>query len=201
MFITVNITIPNFNTASLLMSINNWIVIQQRLDGRSCFNQSYVIYELGFGDFSNNFWLGLEKMYQLTINAPYRLRIEMQSVDQDKWFSAEYDSFFLTSKSLGYALYVSGYVGDAGDALNVNINSGIYSQNGMKFSAFDSDHDLSAYTNCAADDQSGFWYNQCSYACLNCVYNTTKFNWKTLYDRGLVVSSQLKTSRMMAKAI
>ena len=198
-FVTVNVKIPTFDTASLLMSINNWIVIQQRLDGSLSFYQNWTVYKEGFGNISKNFWLGLEKMHQLTTNAPYRLRIEVQSVKEDKWFSAEYDSFLITSESRGYALDVSGYVGDAGDALRSFNNSAGTCQNGMKFSTYDRDNDM--YTSsCAVAYTSGYWFNKCYCSCLNCVYNTTDFTWKALSDLKPIVSAQLKASRMMMKA-
>jgi len=191
---------PTFNTTSLLMSVNNWIVIQQRVDGCLSFDRSWAAYKEGFGNISDNFWLGLEKMHQLTTNAPYRLRIEIQSVEDDKWFSAEYDSFFITSESRGYALNVSGYFGDVGDALNMN-NSGKYPQNGMKFSTRDKDNDLSTLGNCAAKFLCGFWFSECSCACLNCPYNTSSFSWISINDSGLTSSLPLKASRMMIKLV
>ena len=101
------------------MSVNNWIVIQQRIDGSVNFNRNWVDYKTGFGNIATNFWLGLEKMHQLTSSRTKKLRIEIQSLDNSKWFSAEYDTFLIDSEVKGYAIHVTGYSGDAGDGLNV----------------------------------------------------------------------------------
>ncbi|ESN96880.1 hypothetical protein HELRODRAFT_86064 [Helobdella robusta] len=58
-------------------SVNGWIVIQQRIDGSQSFDQNWDTYKLGFGTYYKNFWLGLEKMHQLTTSADYRLRFEV----------------------------------------------------------------------------------------------------------------------------
>jgi len=199
-FVTVNVTIPTVSGTTPLMSINNWIVIQQRLDSTQTFDNGWSNYKSGFGVISKNFWLGLEKIYQLTSSRHYSLRIEIQSVDHDKWFSAEYNSFFITSETRGYALNVSDYVGDAGDALNNMNNSGKYFQNGMKFSTRDKDNDLATDGNCASQYPGGFWMNRCYYTCLNCRYNTIEFNWYSLPDVGAAASIQLRASRMMIRS-
>lgn len=183
-----------------MMSINNWIVIQQRVDAGVSFNRSWSDFKSGFGIITTNFWLGLEKMHQLTTSSnKYRLRIEMQSFDQGKWFSAEYDSFSILSESLFYALNVSGYAGDAGDSLNQMTPSWVF-QNGMKFSTYDRDNDLTA-ANLALITASGFWFNAGFYTDLNAPYSTTRFNWVSLHDLGLSSDGQLKTCRMMIKTV
>src|SRR6218665_843911 len=163
-----------------MRSINNWIVIQQRVvNGGVNFVLPWSDYKAGFGSISGDFWLGLEKIYQLTSSARYRLRIEIQSLDNDKWFSAEYDSFRIDSEVKGYALNVSGYVGDAGDALQeTKIFAGKGYHNGMKFSTTDVENDLSTDTDCAnTKGGGGWWYNACSYCNLNNPANNTRFYW------------------------
>lgn len=194
----MNMTVPTQSGHTPVVSINEWIVIQQRVDGSLTFDKKWTDYKVGFGSPSQNFWLGLEKMYQLTSSRGYRLRIEIQSTQNNRWFSAEYDSFGVSSESTGYALNVTGYVGDAGDALNNMNKSGIFFLNGMKFSTWDRDNDMAA-SNCAVTYPCGFWLNACFYACLNCEYGTTKFSWYNLQDLGLASSIQLKTSRMMIR--
>lgn len=199
-YVALNITVPTLSGYTPVVSINGWIVVQQRVDGSLTFDKKWVDYKAGFGSPSLNFWLGLEKLYQLTASRGYRLRIEIQAAQNNRWFSAEYDSFVVSSEATGYALNVTGYVGDAGDALNNMNKSGIFFQNGMKFSTSDKDNDLAA-TNCAATYPCGFWLNSCYYACLNCEYGTTKFSWYNLLDLGLASSIQLKTSRMMIRPL
>ena len=65
----------------------------------------------------------------------------MQSLDTQKWYSAEYDSFELSNETKWYTLNVSGYFGDGGDSFNVG-KYPAYISNGMKFSTPDVDNDL-----------------------------------------------------------
>ena len=116
-YTAVNMTIQNTIGTSQVLSIYNWIIIQQRINGSVSFNLGWIDYVNGFGDLTN-IWLGLEKMYQLTAAQTYKLRIEIQATSNGDWFSAEYSSFYLDSSSNFYAIHVSGYSGDAGDGFN-----------------------------------------------------------------------------------
>jgi len=182
------------------MSVNNWIVIQQRIDGSVDFNRNWADYKAGFGNIANNFWLGLEKMYQLTSSRTNKLRIEIQSSDNSKWFSAEYDTFLIDSESKGYAIHVTGYSGDAGDGMNPTVSTSI--QNGMKFSTSDKDNDNSN-KNCATSvlGGGGFWLNSCCYFSLNDPYGSRYFYWHHLTDMKLASTELLESSRMMMKDI
>jgi len=196
--LTINVTIPTFSSSIPLMSVNNWIVIQQNVDESVNFNRKWVDYKAGFGNTATNFWLGLEKMYQLTSSRPMQLRIEIQSLDNGKWFSAEYDTFLINSETKGYAIHVTGYSGDAGDGLNPKVSTGI--QNGMKFSTSDKDNDKSSGFNCAnSNGGGGFWQNACCYFDLNQAQGSTYFYWHYLTDLKLALKDQLKASRMMTK--
>ena len=68
-----------------------------------------------------------------------------------------------------YRLHVGTYNGTAGDSLRYH--------NNMRFTTTDRDNDL-WWANCAKKDQSGWWFNACSYSSLNGVYhrldNTTE---------------------------
>ncbi|ESO01739.1 hypothetical protein HELRODRAFT_137131, partial [Helobdella robusta] len=108
-----------------------WIVIQQRIDGSQSFNQKWIEYKSGFGIYYKNFWLGLEKMHQLTTSADYRLRFEV--LFSGKWYSDEYDHFRINSENEKFSIDVSGYCGDKQNVLNYH--------NGMNFSTPDQDND------------------------------------------------------------
>ena len=79
-----------------------------------------------------------------------------------QWMSAEYDGFSLGGAATFYTIHVSGFTGDtgsSGDVMNTTYNSNMV-RNGMKFTTFDQDHDLSS-SNCAAFDRGGWWFNNC----------------------------------------
>ncbi|ESO05455.1 hypothetical protein HELRODRAFT_92436, partial [Helobdella robusta] len=132
-----------------------WIVIQQRIDGSTDFYQNWNAYKSGFGTYHGNFWLGLEKMHQLTASADYRLRFEVQS--SDGWVSDEYDHFKINSEIKKYSLSVSGYWGANNDILNSNDNN---HHNGMKFSTFDQINTPNGF-DCASTHLAGNWFNYC----------------------------------------
>uniref|UniRef100_A0A8D2QFT5 Angiopoietin like 3 n=1 Tax=Zonotrichia albicollis TaxID=44394 RepID=A0A8D2QFT5_ZONAL len=56
----------------------SWTVIQKRVDGSLDFNQTWDAYTNGFGDLNEEFWLGLKKIYSITQQGNYLLRIELQ---------------------------------------------------------------------------------------------------------------------------
>ena len=95
-----------------------------------------------------------------------KLRVEVQSSDTGKWYSAEYESFLLSNEATKYVISVTKYTGDAGDAFNV-VSKDKYVTNGMKFSTFDSDNDKYSGGNCAISIHGGWWYYECGTSRLN----------------------------------
>ncbi|ESN97559.1 hypothetical protein HELRODRAFT_85360, partial [Helobdella robusta] len=142
-----------------------WIVIQQRIDGLQSFNLSWSAYKSGFGSYFKSFWMGLEKMHQLTTSADYRLRFEV--LLNGSWYSDEYDHFKISSELEKYSLNVSGYSGDKSDVLD--------NHNGMKFSTPDQDNDVYGSGNCALMFLSGNWYKECYTQNINGPYGKAEF--------------------------
>jgi ficolin len=62
-----------------MRSVNGWLVIQSRVDSSYPINQTWAVYRDGFGDIMSNFWLGLEKIHQLTTRDTYQIRFEVQA--------------------------------------------------------------------------------------------------------------------------
>jgi len=201
MNLNTEITIPTQSDPVPVMSVFGWIIIQQRFGYTFDWNLPWADYKAGFGSIDADFWLGLEKMHLLTSSQPYRLRVEVQYRSTNLWYSAEYWSFKIGDElNDKYRLDVSGYSGDAGDALQYegdhmgNGRFGDYYNNGMKFSTYDRDNDR-ALEHCAAatgERSGGWWYNACMWACLTCVQG--KFEWRNNSDTGY-----LSNGRMMIK--
>ena len=149
-----NKTIKNqpLQVLRLALSIHGWIIFQSRnLSTTFNFNRTWAEFSNGFGETtSDNFYLGNELLSQLTSARPYSLRVEFLS--NGAWYSAEYLRVTVNNSSLGYALYVAGYSGDAGDSLS--------SSNGLRFSTYDASAsvDGSASSKCYSI-MSGWWYN------------------------------------------
>ena len=76
----------------------------------------------------------------------------------DRYTWARYDVFTVANEDAMYALELSGYQGNATDALQYS--------NHMPFSTVDRDNDVSS-TNCAKFYTAGWWYKHCHYANLN----------------------------------
>lgn len=89
------------------------------------------------------------------------LRLELGDIYGQRWL-AEYSQVVVGPRQDGYRLSVSGYRGNASDALDY--------QTGMEFSAPDRDRDTS-HTHCAQNYEGGWWFSHCQHANLNGRYN------------------------------
>jgi len=84
--------------------------------------------------------------------------------DGPRWYEANYSSFSISDGADKYRLSLSGYSGDAGDAMvNPGPSSGV--ANGMMFTTEDQDNDKNAAGNCGT--LGGWWFNDCSKSALN----------------------------------
>jgi len=156
------------------------LLIQQNVDGSNFFNRSWAEYKVGFGVSSGNYWLGNELLSQLTANNSYKLKFDLQSRINNNWYHAEYSTFRVLTEADNYTLQVAGFSGNAGwDSFG--------NQNGMMFSTYDRDNDLSS-GNCAVVFVGGFWYGSCSM----CVVNSARL----FYWYGLPGGGDLQSSRM-----
>ena len=144
------------------------------------------MFKSGFGSKCGNYWLGNELLHQLTKDGLYKLRFDVQALDSGQWYWAEYTTFIVNSEATKYQLTVSGYSGNAGDAMDYH--------DGMKFTTFDDDNDLS-FGNCAVDRGGGFWHYSCVRAQVTTYMGSTGyyngFAWLDLPE----ANTQLQTSR------
>ncbi|XP_038061078.1 uncharacterized protein LOC119731866 [Patiria miniata] len=131
---------------------NRWIVFQKRFDGSVNFTRNWTEYQDGFGELSGEFWLGNEKVRQLTSKGQWVLDIEAvydgtsKSNQQRTWrwpFRVEGDS---------YKLVVEGFT-DGWPFLSIDTPHA--------FSTYDRDNDDVNGTNCAEVEGGGWWFGQC----------------------------------------
>ncbi|XP_066580135.1 tenascin [Amia ocellicauda] len=151
-----------------------WIVFQRRMNGKTNFFRFWKDYRDGFGNLTEEFWLGNKALHLLTREGAVSLRVDLRAEGQA--VHALYSSFNVTSEHQHYRLTVGGYSGTAGDALQYH--------DGRPFSTRDRDpqHQI---TRCAMSYKGGWWYKNCHYANLNGLYNTHRnhqgviwTNWK-----------------------
>lgn len=126
-----------------------WIVIQQRINGKENFNRTWEAYKNGFGNFTGDFFLGLEKIHRLTNDQPHELYILMERLFGT--FYVRYDNFKIAGEDDKYRLLSLGlYSG------NTDKDRMRYNEHQM-FSTFDSDNDEYKH-NCAELHGAGWWY-------------------------------------------
>ncbi|XP_014246294.1 protein scabrous [Cimex lectularius] len=140
---------------------DGWIIVQKRKDGSIQFNRDWEEYAKGFGNPQGEFWIGNEGLHHLSKDNNTRLKVDMIDIYGKLW-SADYSFFKVGDRDSGFKLNVSGFSGNASDAMDY--------QNGMQFSARDSDRDISN-THCAANYEGGWWFSHCQHANLNGRYN------------------------------
>ncbi|KAJ8262060.1 hypothetical protein GJAV_G00161690 [Gymnothorax javanicus] len=148
-----------------------WTVLQRRLNGSVSFNRTWDAYKKGFGNLHGEFWLGNDKIHQLTKAKDMILRIELEDFQGVKEY-AKYDRFYVSNELLRYRLTVSGYSGTAGDALHFSKS---YNHDQKFFTTPDKDNDMYPSGNCGAYYSSGWWFDACMSANLNGKYYKTKY--------------------------
>jgi hypothetical protein len=106
----------------------------------------------------------------LTKDGKYKLRFDGQWKSNGLWGYVEYNTFIVDGECNDYTLHVGGFGGGTG------YNSFFLESvtDGMKFSTYDRDNDLST-DNCAATYGGGFWYNNCGCVLINSFDNNFKF--------------------------
>ena len=106
------------------------------------------------------------------------------------WYSVEYSSFSVGPEADKYRLSVSGYSGDAGDAIAATVHPARIC-NGMQFSTPDQDNDNSRGQ--CDGGICGWWYNWCGRSVLNRV---GKAAWNAENDES---GKDVISSRMLVK--
>ncbi|XP_013105963.2 fibrinogen C domain-containing protein 1-like [Stomoxys calcitrans] len=139
---------------------STWTTFQRRQDGSVNFHRNWTEYKNGFGNApQGEFFLGLQKLHELTSEAPHELLVILRDWQDDVRY-AHYDHFAVGSENEKYSLMELGlYSGNAGDDLK--------NFKGMKFSTFDSDNDASDEFHCAELFTGGWWFESCGLSNLN----------------------------------
>ncbi|XP_022810638.1 fibrillin-1-like, partial [Stylophora pistillata] len=91
------------------MDGGGWIVFQRKLRGSYNFNKDWNAYKNGFGNLSENFWLGLDKIHRLTNRSQHQLYIYQHWSHESHHFTASnsFHSFKVRGKETKYTLELS----------------------------------------------------------------------------------------------
>ncbi|KAL1477011.1 hypothetical protein MTO96_017876 [Rhipicephalus appendiculatus] len=150
-----------------------WTVIQRRGQfGNSAyyFYRNWTEYAEGFGDPTEEYWIGIPSFIHLGLQATralhaltedgegMELRILLKNDTGDS-VCVEYENFRVASEEEHFKLQLGDLLGPPGwDALRDGHN--------CAFTTFDQDHD-NAPDNCAITFRGAWWYNRCHAANLN----------------------------------
>ncbi|KAL9972078.1 hypothetical protein ACROYT_G018318 [Oculina patagonica] len=145
-----------------------WTVFHKRFNGFVGFYRGWDEYKNGFGDVRGEYWLGNEKIHQLT-EIPSQLRVEINTTSKGNKY-AKYSNFTVTNEASNYTLFVGFYSGDAYDQLT-------NTHNGMAFPTKDQDNDKQASYNCAVNYKGAWWYKSCYSSNLNGNYGDSNYDW------------------------
>ncbi|XP_050093142.1 fibrinogen-like protein A [Anopheles aquasalis] len=173
-----------------------WIVMQHRFDGSVDFYRNWTEYRDGFGNLATEFWLGLERIHQLTSARKHELIVEMTDFEGNHGF-ARYNAFQVGSESEKYELTSLGsYSGTAGDSFS--------HRNRNKFSTKDRNNEGKSVYHYAVLYKGAWWHGSGAiYSNLNGPYTAKKTsdlksNWWFRFKTGY---NPLAFTRMMIREL
>ncbi|KAI0232777.1 Ryncolin-1 [Lamellibrachia satsuma] len=137
-----------------------WLVFQRRQDGSVDFYRDWASYKEGFGDMSGEFWLGNAFLHEITSQARYSLRIDLEDFEDASRY-AVYSNFAVASEANKYRLSLGAYSGTAENSFSREDKSA--------FSTKDQDNDQYS-GHCARLYKGAWWYKSCHEANLNGLY-------------------------------
>lgn len=169
-----------------------WIVMQNRFNGSVAFYRNWADYRDGFGSLDGEFWLGLDRIHQLTSTRTRELLVHLEDHDGLVKY-ARYAKFAIGNESDSFELKtIETYSGTAGDSL-------LDYHKGMKFSTPDKDNDKDATRSCGAVFFSGWWFNKCIMSNLNGVYQKAEDSKTITWNSFRNKFYGLKVSKMMIR--
>lgn len=139
---------------------DGWIIIQRRENDELAFHmKNWEEYKMGFGDYGGNYWIGLEKIHELTSTGQHELYIAFSDgLFEEKY--AVYEDFSVDGEGNGYKLSVSSI---STSRSSDNLQDSLSDHNNQKFSTFDRDNDSLDTDNCAYHSSTyygGWWFGQ-----------------------------------------
>ncbi|XP_071837011.1 uncharacterized protein [Apostichopus japonicus] len=156
-----------------------WTVFQRRQDGSIDFYRNWNSYKVGFGNLSTEFWLENDKLYYLTTQKRYRIRIDLVTREYNSYYG-KFDFFRINDESDNYRLSGLGtYSGTVDERSSPDGKFLRYHLN-HEFSTKERDND--AYSNnCAVSYHGAWWYDDCYDSNLNGDYHASLNSYSSIY--------------------
>ncbi|XP_034486604.1 angiopoietin-related protein 4-like [Drosophila innubila] len=189
------VTIPGFSQPFRIpcnsdSNKKDWTVIERRLKQTLDFNRNWESYRNGFGDHKSEFFIGLKLLNLMTSSQQHELLIRLRSRKTVKF--AHYSDFEVSGEDKNFQLKSLGlYSGDAGD--------GMRESEGLKFSTFDRDNDLTENSNCAKDSGGAWWFTDCGVTNLNFKYYSKTVNqmlWNNLMEPVVSIEMMIRPTEL-----
>ena len=137
--------------------------IQRRISNSVDFDRGWDDYVNGFGEVGGNYWMGLEKIHQLTTTRDVSLNIDVETYEGDP-FTLTFETFLVGNAASNYAWNFTGY-SQTSERLKRQVFTDNYK--GMMFTTRDRDNDVRDRDNCATDiftgGGGGWWYYNCGH--------------------------------------
>lgn len=169
---------------------DGWIVLQRRFNGNVDFDRTWTNYRNGFGSLQDEFWLGLEKMHQITRGGNYEVLIVLKGAD-GKDYDAKYSRITIGSEFEKYPVKFGTYLeGTADDELLIH--------NGKKFSTTDNNN---VNNTCPKLYNCGWWYTNCHNGNLNVPFKDGKVKTKPVWFSLQNKTENLTAVRLMIRAV
>lgn len=157
-----------------------WTVFQRRIDGTTDFYRTWDSYKNGFGFANHEMWLGNEKLYYLTNQKRYSIRIDVVNREGTPYY-AKFDYFRINNENDKYRLSQLGaYSGTADERSNPDGYFLRYHLN-YAFSTRDRDNDVHASLHCAQHRRGAWWYKSCDNSNLNGDYHASQDSYESIW--------------------
>ncbi|XP_071837076.1 microfibril-associated glycoprotein 4-like [Apostichopus japonicus] len=144
-----------------------WTVFQRRVNGSVDFYRNWTSYKEGFGQIVHEFWMGNDKLYYITNQDNYQIRIDLVDREGTPYF-AEYDLFRINDENDKYRLSAVGTHSGTAEVLNtVHNENALKYQFNSSFSTYDQDNDKAATVHCTVNKQGAWWHSNCCRSNLN----------------------------------
>ncbi|KAJ8027337.1 Ficolin-1-A [Holothuria leucospilota] len=143
-------------------------------DDRMKFSGGWKAYKRGFkGGRHSGFWLGNEKLHYITNQKNYKLRISLNSTEENAKHIV-YSKFRISNESDYYRL------ASLSPEIGGELDDALSSSKGIQFSAGKHDKDSFETGKCSDKLNGGWWYDESNNKCGGSDLNGKNIRWKNL---------------------